>query len=59
VTTFVFDKVTHATPAGADMILSYQYATWTSGAFGLIGIYLFLYISLFLIFLLAYIKNSV
>ena len=28
------------------MILSYQYATWTSGAFGLIGIYLF-YISLF------------
>ena len=46
VTTFVFDKVTRATPTGADMILSYQYATWTSGAFGLIGIYLF-YISLF------------
>ena len=52
VTTFVFDKVTRATPTGADMILSYQYATWTSGAFGLIGIYLF-YTSLFLIFLLA------
>ena len=40
-TTFVFDKVTRATPTGADMILSYQYATWTSGAFGLLGIYLF------------------
>ena len=41
VTTFVFDKVTLATPTGVDMISSYHYATWTSGAFGLIGIYLF------------------
>ena len=36
-TTFVFDKVALATPAGADMIGSYHYATWTSGVFGLIG----------------------
>jgi hypothetical protein len=39
VTTVVFDKVALATPTGADMIASYHYATWTSGAFGLIGIY--------------------
>ena len=45
-TTIVFDKVARATPAGADMIVSYHYATWTSGGFGLIGIY-FLYIRLF------------
>ena len=53
-TTIVFDKVTRATPAGADMIVSYQYATWTSGAFSLIGIYFF--ISLFSIFCLVLYK---
>jgi MFS family permease len=37
VTTVVFDKVALATPTGADMIASYHYATWTSGAFGLIA----------------------
>ena len=31
-------QVARATPAGADMIISYHYATWTSVAFGLIGI---------------------
>ena len=46
VTTLVFDKIARSTPTGADMIVSYHYATWTSGAFGLIGIY----ISLFLFF---------
>ena len=47
VTTVVFDKVALATPTDADMIVSYHYATWTSGAFGLMGIYLSLFLFFF------------
>ena len=57
VTTIVFDKVALAIPTGADMIVSYHYSTWTSGAFGLIGIYFYIYTSLFdfgLIYIILY-----
>ena len=53
VTTIVFDKVALATPTGADMIVSYHYATWTSGGFGLIGNYFFI-ISFYLFSIWSY-----
>ncbi|KAF8810246.1 MFS general substrate transporter [Phlegmacium glaucopus] len=35
--TFVFDSVTNSRSPDADMIVSYRYATWTSGAFYIIA----------------------